>query len=242
MNKINSNYKNNIPPKIEGVHKRNNEAYEYVFSDEDMKKMSKMKYVKDKLAYKQDLIYKKQYKIQPIELKPQEYNTEINVIQGDITKLKVDAIVNAANKSLLGGGGIDQAIHKAAGEGLLEECKLLHGCSQGQAKITNGYDLPANYVIHTVGPVWTGGKNGEAETLKSCYENIFKLSKEYNLKEIAIPAISSGVYGFPPEESSKIAIDTLNDYLKENKNLKKVIFIDTNPKIIKIYNKILKKT
>ena len=134
----------------------------------------------------------------------------IKVVLGDITSLKVDAIVNAANKSLLGGGGVDGAIHRAAGQELLAECRSLHGCETGQSKITDAYNLPCKKVIHTVGPIWLGGKFHEAEKLASCYQTSIAIAKKYGLTSIAFPCISTGVYRFPKVEAAKIAINTLN--------------------------------
>ena len=165
--------------------------------------------------------------------------TEIEVLKGDITKLKADAIVNAANRSLLGGGGVDGAIHHAAGPELLEECRTLNGCETGQSKITKGYNLPAKYIIHTVGPVWHGGKYNEIKKLKSCYETALNLAKEYGIKTIAFPAISCGVYHFPLEEACKIATDTVREFIIKNDCFEKVIFIDINDAIIEIYKRIL---
>jgi len=138
---------------------------------------------------------------------------KIELIKTDITKLKVDAVVNAANKSLLGGGGVDGAIHRAAGPGLLDECKKLNGCETGQAKITKGYNLPAKFVIHTVGPVWSGGKRNEPELLASCYRTSLKLARENRIKTIAFPAISCGVYHFPKKEAAKIALREIEIFL-----------------------------
>ncbi len=165
--------------------------------------------------------------------------TEIEVSKGDITKLKVDAIVNAANTSLLGGGGVDGAIHRAAGFELLEECKTLNGCKTGQSKITKGYNLPAKFVIHSVGPVWYGGNKKERELLKSCYNTALNLAKEYSLKTIAFPAISCGIYRFPYEQACKIATDTVKEFISQNDCLDKVIFIDINDEIIEIYKTLL---
>jgi len=164
--------------------------------------------------------------------------TEIEVLKGDITKLEVEAIVNAANKTLLGGGGVDGAIHRAAGRELLEECRALNGCETGQSKITKGYNLPAKYVIHTVGPVWNGGKYNEKEKLKSCYTTALTLAKENGIKSIAFPAISCGVYRFPLDEACSIAIETVKEFVSSNDCFERIIFIDINEKIVDIYEHI----
>ena len=141
----------------------------------------------------------------------------IKLVKGDITKIDyVDAIVNAANSSLLGGGGVDGAIHRAAGPELLAECRLLGGCKTGQAKITKAYKLPCKYVIHTVGPVWNGGSHNEDELLAGCYRNSLKLAMENSIKTIAFPSVSTGIYSFPVERAAKIAVNTVNEFLNEN--------------------------
>ncbi len=162
---------------------------------------------------------------------------KIEIAKGDITKLKVDAIVNAANSTLLGGGGVDGAIHSAAGPRLLEECKELNGCKTGEAKITKGYNLPAKFVIHTVGPVWSGGNNDEDELLRNCYINSLILAKQNQIKTLAFPAISTGVYRFPLDRAAKIAISTVKDFLSNDDSLEKVVFICFDENTETIYKK-----
>lgn len=161
--------------------------------------------------------------------------TRIELVQADITQLAVDAIVNAANVSLLGGGGVDGAIHRAAGPGLLEECRALNGCPTGQAKITAGYDLPARHVIHTVGPVWHGGGQGEAAALASCYRASLRLARQHGLKTIAFPAISCGAYGYPPDQAAGIAIATLRECLATDSDLDAVYLVCFGAEVLAAY-------
>ncbi len=166
-------------------------------------------------------------------------NPQINLIQGDITQLKVDAIVNAANTGLLGGGGVDGAIHRAAGHQLLEECRTLNGCPTGDAKITKGYNLPVKYIIHTVGPVWNGGKYNEKELLAGCYKNSLQLAVENNCRTIAFPNISTGVYRFPKNIAAQIAIGKVKSFIEKNTIIEKVIFVCFDKENFEIYNKFL---
>ncbi len=161
----------------------------------------------------------------------------IELLKGDITKLEVDAIVNAANKSLLGGGGVDGAIHRAAGPELLEETRAIGGCPTGQARLSGGYKLPARHVIHTVGPVWKGGNQNERELLASCYRNSLTIATEQGFKTVAFPNISTGVYGFPKQEAAQIALQTVKKYLDENKLPEKVIFVAFDEENLQIYRK-----
>jgi O-acetyl-ADP-ribose deacetylase (regulator of RNase III) len=163
----------------------------------------------------------------------------IQLYQGDITEMHVDAIVNAANKSLLGGGGVDGAIHRVAGPKLLEECKKLNGCETGQAKITLAYRLPSRYVIHTVGPVWHGGEIGEKELLASAYLNSLKLAKEHQLKTLAFPNISTGVYAFPKQLAAEIAINTVRNFLTDDDWFEEITFCVFDDENYAIYEKLL---
>lgn len=167
--------------------------------------------------------------------------TKIELIKGDITKISADAVVNAANTTLLGGGGVDGAIHRAAGPQLLEECRDLDGCKTGEAKITKGYKLPARYVIHTAGPVWHGGTAKEEDLLASCYRNSLELAKKYSLKTIAFPSISTGVYRFPIEKASKIAYKTVRTFLKENPDIfEKIMFVVFSDEDLNVYENLAK--
>jgi O-acetyl-ADP-ribose deacetylase (regulator of RNase III) len=164
---------------------------------------------------------------------------KIEIVRGDITKLEVDAIVNAANTTLLGGGGVDGAIHRAAGPELLAECRTLGGCKHGNAKLTRGYRLPARFVIHTVGPIWRGGKHGEPETLADCYRNTLQLAVENGIKTIAFPAISCGAYGYPVEEAAQIALNTTREFLAKTDKIDKVIFVLWSEDIFEEYRRLL---
>ena len=166
-------------------------------------------------------------------------SAKIDIVRGDITKLEVDAIVNAANTTLLGGGGVDGAIHRAAGPELLAECRTLGGCRPGEAKATRGYRLPARFVIHTVGPVWRGGKHGEAETLANCYQNSLQAAVENGVRTIAFPAISCGAYGYPIEEAARIALKTTREFLASTDNIDEVIFVLWGDDTYEAYQQIL---
>jgi O-acetyl-ADP-ribose deacetylase (regulator of RNase III) len=164
---------------------------------------------------------------------------KIDIVRGDITKLDVDAIVNAANTTLLGGGGVDGAIHRAAGAKLLEECRTLGGCHPGEAKITRGYNLPARFVIHTVGPIWSGGKRSEAQTLENCYRNSLRVAVQNGIKTIAFPAISCGAYRYPISEATKIAVESTRKFLASNDKIDKVIFAVSSDEILAAYQRLL---
>jgi O-acetyl-ADP-ribose deacetylase (regulator of RNase III) len=164
----------------------------------------------------------------------------IELFEGDITTLAVDAIVNAANASLLGGGGVDGAIHRAAGPQLLRECETLGGCWPGEAKITRGYRLPARHVIHTVGPVWRGGTAGEPETLASCYLASLTLAREHGLASIAFPGISTGIYGYPLEPAARIAVGEVGRFLSADQSLQRVVFVTFGIQATEIYRRVLK--
>jgi O-acetyl-ADP-ribose deacetylase (regulator of RNase III) len=165
--------------------------------------------------------------------------TKIKAIQADIVTLSVDAIVNAANSSLLGGGGVDGAIHRAAGPELLKECRLLYGCNTGDAKLTKGYNLKARFVIHTVGPVWRGGKFGEAELLASCYSNCLKIAEGYKVNSIAFPSISTGVYGYPNELATEIAVTTVQSCIQKPSSLEEIVFCCFSKNDFEIYENFL---
>jgi len=163
----------------------------------------------------------------------------IFAVHDDITRIEVDAIVNAANRSLLGGGGVDGAIHRKAGPELLAECRTLGGCETGGAKITKGYDLPARHVIHAVGPVWHGGDRGEAGLLASCYESSLRLALDNGLRTIAFPSISTGAYGYPIEEAAQIAVRTVRDFVADNSGLERVVFVLFSASDLAVYERIL---
>jgi len=162
----------------------------------------------------------------------------IEIVEGDITKQNVDAIVNAANTSLLGGGGVDGAIHRAAGPELLEETGRIGGCPTGEARVSKGYRLPARYVIHTVGPVWAGGHKNEDNLLANCYRNSFRAAKDLKIKSIAFPSISTGAYGFPLERATEIALNETKKFLETDKTLTKVAFVCFSEKALNAYRKV----
>ena len=163
----------------------------------------------------------------------------IELLQGDITQLQVDVIVNAANNTLLGGGGVDGAIHSAAGSGLLEECKTLSGCPTGQAKLTSGYNILSKFIIHAVGPVWKGGSENEESLLLNCYKESLRLAEDLKLKTIAFPNISTGAYGFPKQRAAEIAVNAIWEFGKSAKNIEKVIFIVFDSENYSIYKSML---
>jgi Predicted phosphatase homologous to the C-terminal domain of histone macroH2A1 len=165
--------------------------------------------------------------------------TRLRLLRGDITKLAIDAIVNAANTTLLGGGGVDGAIHRAAGPELLAECRTLGGCRPGEARITRGYLLPAGHVIHTVGPVWSGGDRDEPETLANCYRNSLRLADENELRTLAFPAISCGAYRYPIADAAGIAVETTRAFLRENNTILEVIFVVSTDEIEVAYQRLL---
>jgi len=165
-------------------------------------------------------------------------DSRIEIIRGDITKLEVDAIVNAANTTLLGGGGVDGAIPRAAGPQLLAECRTLGGCKPGEAKITRGYRLPAQFVIHTVGPIWRDGKHGEAQILAECYRNSLQLAVENEIRTIGFPAISCGAYGYPNEEAAYIALTTTREFLAKSDEIQKVIFVVWGEHVYEAYRRL----
>lgn len=165
--------------------------------------------------------------------------TILRAIQADITTLAVDAIVNAANSSLLGGGGVDGAIHRAAGPELLDECRSLGGCHPGDAKMTKGYRLPAKYVIHTVGPIWRGGSHGEKEVLASCYATSLRLAAAAGLSSVAFPCISTGVYGYPKELAARVAVDTVRNFVAREQAVKEVIFVCFSSADLETYTALL---
>jgi O-acetyl-ADP-ribose deacetylase (regulator of RNase III) len=168
-----------------------------------------------------------------------EIDGKIEILRGDITRLDVDAIVNAANKTLLGGGGVDGAIHRAAGPELLAECRALGGCEPGEAKLTCGYHLQARFVIHTVGPIWRGGKHGEARILANCYRNSLQLAVGNEIKTMAFPAISCGAYGYPIEQAAQIALETTREFLVGNNRTDKVTFVLFSDDLYDAYRRLL---
>jgi O-acetyl-ADP-ribose deacetylase (regulator of RNase III) len=173
-------------------------------------------------------------------MKAEHISNRIEVVEGDITKQRVDAIVNAANTTLLGGGGVDGAIHRAAGPELLEECRALGGCLTGEAKMTKGYKLPAKWVIHTVGPVWRDGQHGEEELLADCYRNSLVLAERNSVKTIAFPSISTGAYGFPMDRAARIAVAEVRRFLERSRSIEKVVLVCFGKSALEIYERTVK--
>jgi O-acetyl-ADP-ribose deacetylase (regulator of RNase III) len=175
----------------------------------------------------------------PIAMDASAWLSQLDILEGDITKLAVDAIVNAANSSLLGGGGVDGAIHRAAGRQLTEECRSLNGCSTGEAKITKGYNLPARYVIHTVGPIWRGGNRGEDGLLADCYRNCFAVAQQHDIKTLAFPAISTGAFAFPIDRASRIALGEIRQFLATSPKLERVSVVCFEKRVYDSYRSML---